>query len=101
MVKMLDNVDRLTVSNEENSSSCNILIVKNSTLNKGINFNSIEENKMDEIIMVDLSNYSYFVVGSIDDKEKAKTEYMDIMYSDIFEFNNDVLAYSSKGVKNR
>ena len=98
MVKVFDSTEGLSVNDEEKISSCNVLIVKNSTLNNDINVNNIESKK-EEIIIVDLSNYNYFVADSIDNKEKAKTEYMDIMYSDTFEFNNDVLAYSSKGVK--
>ena len=33
---------------------------------------------------------------SANSSDEVKTEYMDIMYSDVFDFNNDVMAYSAR-----
>ena len=94
MVNEMDKNDGLKVS-DDNFSSCNILIAKNSTLNNNIKINNIEnEDKKD--VIIDLSSCSHFAAGDSETKEKAKTEYMDMLYSDVFEFNNDVMAYSVK-----
>lgn len=95
--KMINEIDKsagLRVS-DDNFSNCNILIVKNATLNNDIKINNIENGDNEDVI-IDLSSCSHFAIGDLETKEKAKTEYMDMLYSDVFEFNNDVMAYSVK-----
>ena len=94
VAETVDKTSSLSV-NIDNFSSCNILIAKNVTLNNSIKVNNIE-NVEDGSNKIDVSLCSHFVAGDSEAKRKAKTEYMDVMYSDSFDFNNDVMAYSDK-----
>lgn len=83
----ISNATGLYLDND-NFSNLNVLVAKNSTLNNDIKVNIIENDKNDVKIV-----FNHLSANSGDE---VKTEYMDIMYSDVFDFNNDVMAYSPK-----